>query len=138
MKLNAVRDRTAVENKNSTWYKKWNLTCLDTGRVYGTMIFNSYHEKNFSVFINSNVHPELGCSKYGTFSDRAEALVWARSHIEKLSEPTVLDIKEAIDRAKDARRCAEMSDDFAYTNGKIARWDRIIHELEEMLINRLF
>lgn len=96
MKLIAVRDRTALENKNPAWYKKWHLKCADTGRVYGVMIYNSYHQKNFSVFINSRVHPELGHDEYGSFSEREEALKWARSRIEKMGEPTFADISEAI------------------------------------------
>ena len=40
---------------------------------------------------------------------------------------------ETIKRAKDARYCDEMSDDYCYSNGKYARHTAYINQLEAQL-----
>ena len=136
-----VRDKTVnlvatklidyKDKQGQIWYKGWHLKDVDTQKVYGMLIHNSKWTNGwrFGVSIYSQIHPELGCVASREFVTKEEALTWAREQIEDLREPTFAQYQEALERIKDARYRSEMSDDFAYTNGTIARWDRIEREV---------
>lgn len=117
------------------WYKGWHLKDVDTQKVYGLMVYNSHWTggKNFGITIYSPIHTELGSVASQEFATKEEALTWAREQIEILREPTFNQFQEALERIKDARYRSEMSDDFAYTNGTIARWDRIEREVRALM-----
>lgn len=116
------------------WLKKWNLMDADTSWVFGEMTWNSrWSTQKYCVSIHNPVHTELGLQGYATFEDRAEGLKWAREQIEGLPPVTRENIEAAIQRVKDSRYQDEMSDDYAYSNGKVAHWNRLQRELENQL-----
>jgi hypothetical protein len=120
-----------IINRTGDWYKVWSLQ--DSSRkAYGRMVYNG-HRVAYTVEIFSPVHEELGNIGCKEFKVRNEALTWARKVIEDLPEPTIPNYEAAIQLVKDSRYQDEMADDFAYSNGKIARWDRI----ERALMNRM-
>ena len=117
-----------IINRTGDWYKVWSLQD-NSGKAYGRMVYNG-HRVAYTVEIFSPVHAELGNVGCSEFKVRDEALKRARDQIENLQEPTVADYEAAIRKVKDSRYQDEMSDDFAYSNGKIARWDRVERELK--------
>ena len=129
-KLIDYKDKQGV-----VWYKGWHLKDVDTQKVYGMLVYNSKWTtgKCFGISIYSPIHPEFGCVGSQEFATKEEALTWARERIEDLREPTLAQFQAALERIKDARYRDEMADDFAYTNGKIARWDRIEREVRAMM-----
>lgn len=129
--LHAVKINSFVDKQGVTWYKGWHLKDTDTLKVYGMMVYNSHWTtgKCFGITIYSPIHPELGCVASREFATKEEALTWAREQIEDMREPTFRHYQATLERIKDARYQDEMSDDFAYSNGKIARWDRIEREV---------
>lgn len=133
--LTAKKITSFVDKHGVTWYKGWHLKDVDTLKVYGMMVYNSHWTsgKHFGVSIYSQIHAELGCVASQEFVTKEEALTWAREQIEDLREPTFAQYQAALERIKDARYRDEMADDFAYTNGKVARWDRIEREVRTMM-----
>lgn len=129
--LTAKKVTSFVDKHGVTWYKGWHLTDVDTLKVYGMLVYNSKWTTGrfFGVSIYSQIHSELGCVASWEFVTKEEALTWAREQIEDLRVPTFAQFQEALERIKEARYRSEMSDDFAYTNGTIARWDRIEREV---------
>ena len=123
--------KARIINRTGDWYKVWSLQD-NSGKAYGRMVYNG-HRVAYTVEIFSPVHEELGNIGCSEFKVRDEALTWARYVIENLPVPTVANYEAAIRRVKDSRYQDEMADDFAYSNGKIARWDRI----ERALMNRM-
>jgi hypothetical protein len=121
-----------IINRTGDWYRVWSLQD-NTGKVYGRMVYNGYREAVYTVEIFSLVHEELGPVRCYTFEHRDVALARARDQIENLQEPTVADYEAAIRKVKDYCYQDSMSDDFAYSNGKIARWDRIERELKDRM-----
>jgi hypothetical protein len=124
---------TARNTDRNEKFKKWALVDDDSGLWYGSLFYNSYRGESFTVEINNPLHKDLGPLCVKMFSVREEALAWAREQIENLQEPTVADYEAAIRKVKDSRYQDEMSDDFAYSNGKIARWDRLERELKDRM-----
>lgn len=122
-----------IINRTGDWYKVWSLQD-SSGKAYGRMVYNG-HRVTYTVEIFSPVHAELGPIACSEFKVRDEALTWARYVIENLPVPTVANYEAAIRRVKDSRYQDEMSDDFAYSNGKIDRWDRIERELKSRLLD---
>lgn len=123
------------DKKGVVWYKGWNLKDIDTQKVYGMMTYNSKWTggKCFGITIYSPIHSELGAVKTENFVTKEEALTWARDQIETLREPTFAQFQEALERIKNARYQDEMSDDFAFSNGEIAHWNRIEREVRNMM-----
>ena len=117
----------------SFWHRVWSLQD-SSGKAYGRMVYNG-HRVAYTVEIFSPVHAELGNVGCKEFKVRDEALTWARKVIEDLPEPTIPNYEAAIQLVKDRRYQDEMSDDFAYSNGKIAHWDRIERELKSRLLD---
>jgi len=119
------------DKQGQVWYKGWHLKDVDTQKVYGMLAYNSKWTTGrfFGVSIYSQIHPELGCVASREFVTKEEALTWAREQIESLREPTFAQYQKALERIMNYRYQDEMSDDFAYSNGKIARWDRIEREV---------
>jgi hypothetical protein len=127
--------KARIINRTGDWYKVWSLQD-NLGKVYGRMTFvtyNGYRGATYTVEIFSPVHEELGPIACNTFGLRDDGLTWARDQIENLQEPTVADYEAAIRKVKDSCYQDSMSDDFAYSNGKIARWDRIERELKDRM-----
>jgi hypothetical protein len=120
-----------IITRTGDWYKVWSLQD-SSGKAYGRMVYNGQRVA-YTVEIFSPVHEELGPIRCNEFGLRSDGLTWARDQIENLQEPTVADYEAAIRKVKDSRYQDEMADDFAYSNGKIARWDRI----ERALMNRM-
>lgn len=135
MDLVAVKTTEYKDRKGLVWFKNWELRDSDTKKIYGTMTFNSGWAPNdrFSVVISSVIHHELGGIASEAFGTAEMALAWARRQIEALPEPTVEQLYEAVERIRSARYSDEMHDDFAYTNGKIAHWDR----LERIVLDKI-
>ena len=135
MNLVATKLIDYKDKQGEVWYKGWHLKDVDTQKVYGMMVYNSKWTtgKCFGISIYSPIHTELGCVGSQEFVSKEEALAWARERIEDLREPTLAQYQAALERIKDARYQDEMADDFAYTNGKIARWDRIEREVRAMM-----
>ena len=133
--LTAKKVTSFVDKHGVTWYKGWHLTDVDTLKVYGMLVYNSKWTtgKCFGISIYSQIHSELGCVASREFVTKEEALAWAREQIESLRVPTFAQFQEALERIKEARYRDEMSDDFAYTNGKTARWNRIEREVRAMM-----
>lgn len=133
--LTASKITSFTDKHGVTWYMGWRLKDVDTLKVYGMMVYNSKWTdgKHFGVTIYSPIHTELGSVASQEFVTKEEALTWAREQIESLREPTFAQYQAALERIKDARYRDEMADDFAYTNGKIARWDRIEREVRKMM-----
>jgi hypothetical protein len=136
-KMNLVA-KTVCEYANQrtgvAWGKKWQLTDLDSNKTYGELMWNSlWGTQKFCVSILNPVHPELGLHSYTLFEDRTVALKWAREQIEGLPSVTCELIDAAIQRVKDSRYQDEMSDDYAYSNGKVAHWNKLQRELENQL-----
>lgn len=123
------------KDQGVTWYKDWRLQDIDTGKVYGIMIFNSRFagDEHYIVNINNPIHPDLGYYAAKSFSDRAEALAWAREQIENMREPTFGQLEQALKSIREWRYQDEISDDFAYSNGKIARWDDLERKIRAMM-----
>ena len=131
MNLTATKLIDYKDKQGQTWYKGWHLKDVDTLKVYGMLAYNSRWTtgRHYSVTIYSPIHTELGTVSSKEFVTLDGALIWAREQIEDLREPTFAQFQAALERIKDARYRSEMSDDFAYTNGTIARWDRIEREV---------
>lgn len=125
-----------IINRTGDWYRVWSLQD-SSGKRYGQMTYNGYRGAGrgatYTVEIFSPVHEDLGTIAYNMFGLRSGALTWARDQIENLQEPTVADYEAAIRKVKDYCYQDEMSDDFAYSNGKITRWDRIERELKSRM-----
>lgn len=124
---------TARNTNRTEKFKSWALVDDDSGKWYGSLFYNSYRGVSFTVEINNPLHKDLGPLCVEIFSVREEALAWARKQIENLQEPTVADYEAAIRKVKDCCYQDSMSDDFAYSNGKIARWDRLERELKDRM-----
>ncbi|CAB4140265.1 hypothetical protein UFOVP395_9 [uncultured Caudovirales phage] len=120
-----------IERTGDDRYVVW-LLQDSTGKLYGRMSYSGYRAV-YTVEIFSPVHEELGSIACNEFGLRSDGLTWARDQIENLQEPTVADYEAAIRRVKDSRYQDEMSDDFAYSNGKINRWDRIERQLKDRM-----
>ena len=120
-----------IINRTGDWYRVWSLQD-SSKKSYGRMSYNGYRGM-YKVEIFIPVHEELGNIACSEFNVRAVALTWAREIIEDLPEPEVANYEAAIRKVKDFRYQDEMSDDFAYSNGKIARWDRIERELKDRM-----
>jgi hypothetical protein len=120
--------KARIISRPGDWYKVWSLQD-NIGKAYGRMEYNGQRVA-YTVEIDSPVHVELDPIACKEFKVRDEALTWARDQIENLQEPTVADYEAAIRKVKDSCYQDSMSDDFAYSNGKIARWDRIERELK--------
>lgn len=135
MNLVATKLIDYKDKQGVVWYKGWHLKDVDTQKVYGMLVYNSKWTtgKCFSATIYNPIHAELGCVGSKEFVTKEEALTWAREQIESLREPTLAHFQEALERIEVARYRSEMSDDFAYTNGTIARWDRIEREVQAMM-----
>lgn len=129
-KLIDYKDKQGV-----VWYKGWHLKDVDTQKVYGILVYNSHwtNGKCFGVTIYSPIHTELGAVDSKDFATREEALTWAREQIESLRRPTFTQYQEALERIRHYRHQDEMADDFAYSNGKLARWDRIEREVRTLM-----
>ncbi len=121
-----------IINRTGDWYKVWSLQD-NSGKAYGRMTYNGYRGTTYTVEIFSPVHEELGPIRCSMFGLRDDGLTWARDQIENLQEPTVTDYEAAIRKVKDSRYQDSMSDDFAYSNGKLARWDRIERQLKDRM-----
>ena len=123
------------DKQGQIWYKGWHLKDVDTQKVYGMLVYNSKWTtgRYFGVSIYSQIHAELGCVASQEFVTKEEALTWAREQIEDLREPTFAQYQAVLEWIKDARYRDEMADDFAYTNGKVARWDRNEREVRTMM-----
>ena len=133
MNLTAKKLIDYKNKQGEVWYKGWRLVNVDTGKAVGMMAYNSYHETQFNVQIYSPVHEDLGPVGCKAFATGLEALIWAREQIEQLQEPTVADYEAAIHKVRDYRYQDSVSDDFAYSNGKIDRWDRIERQLKDRM-----
>jgi len=135
MNLVAKNITNSADNRTGdVWLKKWSLMDEDTSQVFGEMVWNNHWStQKFNVSIHNPIHAELGLQSYATFEDRAEALTWAREQIQRLPTPTRALVEAAIQKVRDSRYQDEMSDDFAYSNGKVAYWDRLERELQNML-----
>lgn len=134
MNLTATK-MVEYKDQGVTWYKDWRLVDVDTGKVYGIMLYNSRFTTcgHFIVNIYSPIHRDLGNHAAETFSTRAEALAWAREQIENMGEPTLEQLERAIKNIREWRYQDEISDDFAYSNGKIARWDDLERKVRAMM-----
>jgi len=118
------------------WYKGWRLIDNDTQKVYGTLVYNSHHKvgEQFGVTVYNPISEELGTdTRLGTFATRSQALTWAREQIEDLPEITREVLQQTLDNIKNWRYQDEMADDFAYSNGKISRWDRLEREVRSKM-----
>jgi len=135
MNLVAKNISNAADTRTGdVWFKKWSLMDADTKAVFGEMVWNNHWStQKFNVSIHNPIHAELGLQSYATFEDRAEALKWAREQIQRLPTPTRALVEAAIQSVRDSRYRDEMSDDFAYSNGKVAHWNRLERELKHML-----
>lgn len=121
------------QRNGEVWFKIWNLTEINSTKTFGTLTWNSrWGEKKFCVGISNPIHPDLGLHNYAFFEDQSEALNWAREQIEGLSISRA-SVEAAIQQVRDNRYGDEMSDDFAYSNGKVDRWNKLERELENML-----
>lgn len=135
MELHAVKLIDYKNKQGTVWYKGWHLQDLDTHKVYGMMVYNQHWQadQQFAIYIFNPIHQDLGNQAAENFATRAEALAWARKQIEELKQPTFVQLKETLERIKEGRYQDEMSDDFAYSNGKIARWDFLERLVNAML-----
>jgi hypothetical protein len=124
--------KARIVNRTGDWYKVWSLQD-NSGKSYGRMTYNGYRGATYTVEIFSPAHEELGPIRCNMFGLRDDGLTWARDQIENLQEPTVADYEAAIRKVKDSCYQDSMSDDFAYSNGKLARWDRIERELKDRM-----
>jgi hypothetical protein len=92
-----------------------------------------YKVRNFyQVSVYNPEIPEMliACSSIENLND---ALSWVRSKIEEVSGFGIEYYMNALEGNKNSRYRAEMSDDFAYSNGTIARYDRLISAIERKI-----
>lgn len=106
----------------------------------GSVCFGDMVEYVFGGFTSVSVisqHTGLHLSSKiikGTGSEqRRQALEWARSTYSGEPVPTVERLERQIASLKESRYRDEMSDDYAYSNGKIAYWNDAISRLEVLL-----
>jgi hypothetical protein len=81
------------------------------------------------------VDPALWSDKTYSNTNRETALAWARHEIENQKEPTMEELESLLLKVKQSRYNDEMSDDFAYSNGKIDRWDRLEAKIRNHMNN---
>lgn len=137
MILIAIKMSDVKNRQGLVVYKDWQLKSVDTQKVYGKLIYNIYWADTcYAVTIANQIHNKLGSIGYKNFPTKEEALIWAREQIESLSEPTLEQYQAVLDFIKKARYQDEMSDDFSYSNGKIARWNLIISEISHKMRER--
>lgn len=114
-----------------TYIECWSLQERHTGKRYGMLM--RARNKKCIVEIHNPVHPELKPFATKGTDDLDSALVWAREQIESIPPLTVESCFEAFEQIERQRHQDEMSDDFAYSNGKIDRWKRIEREIRNLM-----
>ena len=125
MKLHAVKVQTG------RYMSTWELRIQTTGQVVGELIHNPARGM-YTALIRSRW---TGLARESaSVEDRDTVLAWAREMIVNEPTPTVESLDAEITRCRDFRYRDEMADDFAYTNGKIARWDSLINNLQQLRV----
>lgn len=127
--MNWIARKTSTNNN----FTKWDL--FDSNNVHIGVLSRNVYSQNYSV---SAISAQTGLHLtaqvfYGLTEDvRAEALAWVRQTVENEPPLTEEYLNELIATTKRSRYMDEMSDDFAYSNGKVDRWNSLIKHLENL------
>jgi len=108
----------------------WNLFDENNNVIGAILKYKIRNSYQVSVF-----HPEIpemliACSD---IEDLTNALSWVRSKIGEVAGFGVEYYMNILERTKNSRYQTEMSDDFAYSNGSISRYDRLISAIERKI-----
>ncbi len=108
----------------------WNLFDENNNVIGAILKYKIRNSYQVSVF-----HPEIpemliACSDIEELTD---ALSWVRSKIEEVADYGIEYYTNVLERTKNSRYQTEMSDDFAYSNGSISRYDRLISAIERKI-----
>jgi hypothetical protein len=119
----------AIKVEENSWSVRWELRIKGPETVVGSLFHN-----RATNYYTASVQSRFTGLQLGAYqaTSREFALLWARGIIENEAQPTVESLDADIARCRDARYQDEMSDDFAYSNGKIAAWDEKIRRLERI------
>ena len=109
---------------------RWNLYD-ENNNVIGT-IFKYKIRNSYQVSVFNPEIPEMVIA-FDEFEDLTVALSWVRSKIEEVASFGIEYYMNVLERTKNSRYQTEMSDDFAYSNGSIARYDRLISAIERKI-----
>jgi len=130
MELHAVKIFTPAYHPT-----RWDLREVGTETSRGFLLFNP-HGKFFTVQVNSRYTDDvLACEMFegDDCETRKKALQYAREKITQEEPPTRESLTLKLEAYKAARYQDEMSDDYAYSNGKYAYWSAKIQKVENML-----
>ena len=119
----------AVKVQTGRYMSTWELRIRESGKVLGELIHNP-SKGTYTALVRSRFTGLVRESHTG--EDRSRVLAWAREMIVDEPAPTLESLDAEIARCRDFRYQDEMSDDFAYSNGKIARWDSLINNLHQI------
>jgi hypothetical protein len=105
------------------YQQKWSI--YDNKDRYVGKILKYKIRSNYQIYL---YHPEIyGLYIKGSeFQDMSEMLSWARKEIDAFETYPIDFFRERLKSLKEERYQTEMSDDFAYSNGKIAEIDKQI------------
>lgn len=119
----------AVKVEENSWSTRWELRVAGPETVVGSL-FHNRATNYYTASVQSRFTGlQLGAEQRIT---KQAALAWARGVIVNEPQPTPESLDRDIAGLKEARYQDEMSDDFAYSNGKIAAWDEKIRRLERL------
>lgn len=130
MELHAVKVFTPAYHP-----KRWDLKEAGTETFLGRLLFNP-HGKFFTVeIVSRHTGDVIGCQMFegDSCEVRSQALAYAREVISQDVPPDRAKLLALIESYKAARYQDEMSDDYAYSNGKYAYWSAKIQKVENML-----
>ena len=119
----------AVKVQTGRYMSTWELRIQESGKVVGELIHNP-SKGTYTALVRSRCTGLVRESDSG--EDRDQVLAWARRMIVDEPTPTLESLDAEIARCREFRYQDEMSDDFAYSNGKIARWDRLLNNLQQL------
>lgn len=124
-----------------THLKVWKLEALEENgwklvlNEMGTVTFNEQFKGSDKYLCEIEFHGMFIASQ--RFTDRTEALQWARLNIDDILKNKIAWLKNLITNMECDKRDLAMSDDFAYTNGKMANLERIERSMKKELATLL-
>ena len=119
----------AVKVQTGRYMSTWELRIRESGKVVGELIHNP-SKGTYTALVRSRFTGLVRESHSG--EDRSWVLAWAREMIVNEAAPTLESLDAELARCREFRYQDEMADDFAYSNGKIARWDSLLNNLQQL------
>ena len=115
---------------SDSWSKRWSVVD-ENGEQRATIeLYKCVPTKHIVNVISMNTMLPF---RHNVFENFLDALAFARNVIDNEPEPTVESLEAGITYLKTSRYRDEMSDDYAYSNGKYDGWTSKISLIEKKL-----